>query len=228
MSKATYEEPEFDVRQKIELDVKNEKYGGKYATFLEEPKQSELIVQVPLVDDLYLPIGRGAELEVNYTKLSARYEFSSRIKKRTDDGAAPFIYLTRPERVKRIQMRDYLRVPCSINSELEILDSLTDSSLPRRVNGKIVDISGGGLKFETKIPVPPKVFVDLYFKLDLIKKEMAPLHGRVVRRMEDEVRNKYFLAVEFSGITIEQRNDIIQYAYRQQLKLDKKDKWVRE
>jgi c-di-GMP-binding flagellar brake protein YcgR len=222
----TYEKPEFERKQKIEIYVEDEKVGGEYVTFLEDPRPNELIVQVPVVDDLYLPVGKGREVKISYSKLSARYEFESRIKKRSDTGAAPFIYVLRPDRVKRIQMRDYLRVPCSIEARMEIMDKLSDSSLPQRLNGKIVDISGGGLKFETNIPMSASVTVELFFELDLIKERMAPVLGRIVRRIEDKIRNKYFLAVEFEGLTIEQRNSIIQYTYQRQLELGKKDKWV--
>ncbi|MFP4687567.1 MAG: flagellar brake protein [bacterium] len=228
MQRFTYEQPEFGVKQKIELYLEDEKIGGKYVTFLEEPKDNELVVQVPVVDELYLPLGKGQDVNVNYSKLSARYEFDSCVKKRDDGGMAPLIYLKRPVRVKRIQMRDYLRVPCSIEAHMEILGELSDSSLPRRVNGKIVDISGGGLKFETNIPVPASVLVDIYFELDLVSKQISPIHGKIIRRLEDKIRKKYFLIVEFAGITIEQRNSIIQFTYQQQLSLDKKDKWVRE
>ncbi|MGM0381219.1 MAG: PilZ domain-containing protein, partial [bacterium] len=101
-------------------------------------------------------------------------------------------------------------------------------NLPDWVNGKIVDISGGGVRFKTAIPVPASQRVHLELELSLIDKKIDFVPGKVIRQDKDEVTGKYFLGIEFTGITIEDRNDIIQYVYRQQIEMDKKDKWVRE
>jgi len=228
MSKVTLEPADFEYRQKVEIIITEGRLEGNYITFVEQPAEDEIIFAVPRVDELYLPLEPEQPVTVSYKKLSARYEFDEKIIGRDDNRPVPCLKIKNPERVRRIQMRDYLRVPCEFPARLDLAGGLNKDELPRRVNGRIVDISGGGVKFKTAIPVPRAQKVYLKFKLPLIDKELNFVPGKVIRRDQDDVSKKYFLGIEFSGISIEARNDIIQYVYRQQIEMDKKDKWVRE
>ncbi len=228
MSNLTLEPAEFEYRQKLEITVESGNLQGNYVSFVEQPGEEKVTIQVPRVDDLYLPLKPGSEVTVRYKKLSARYEFEGEIIERDDNRRIPGLKMKNPGRVKRIQMRDYLRVPCEFSAQMELTGGLEGDNLPRRVNGKIVDISGGGTKFKTAVPVPVAQRVYLKFELPLVETELEYVPGKVIRREQDDVSKKYFLGIEFSGISIEARNDIIQFVYRQQIEMDKKDKWVRE
>lgn len=228
MSEVTMEPPDFEYRQKMEVIIEDGRLEGDYVTFVEQPRGEEVTLQVPRIKGLYLPLKENQSLKISYKKLSARYEFDEKVTGRDDSQAVPCFKVNKPKKVKRIQMRDYLRVPCELSAKIELVGSRKNEELPRRVNGKIVDISGGGVKFKTAVPVPSGQNVHLEFKLPLIEEKIDFLPARVIRRNKDEMSKKYFLGIEFTGISKEDRNDIIQYVYRQQIEMDKQDKWVQE
>ncbi len=221
MEDVTYETPEFEERQKLELRINSEPLRGKYSTFIKEIVASHLMVEVPSVEGLYLPVKVGRPVLVEYRRVSARYQFESRVTERDDDSDPPLLAIKRPSRVKRIQKRDFVRVPCSIEARLFVDEDLEDPDLPTKINGEILDLSAGGLKFKTNVPLPVSSRVSFQFELPLVNREIDNLYGYILRREWDEVNQFYFLAVQFEGVLEEQKSALIQYTYRRQLKLNK-------
>ena len=223
----SYVEPELEQRQKLELRINDGPLKGKYVTFIKDFSASRIVVEVPTVDQLYLPISTGQGMLVEYRRLSARYQFESRVVDRKDQVEPPVLELERPSAVKRIQMRDHLRVPCSIRAVMEI-ESDVSSEIPQKLEGSVVDLSAGGAKFRADLELPMSTRVKLSFELPILEEEMKNLYGYIIRREEDEVEECYFYGIEFEGVLTDQRKALTQYSYRRQLELQKKDKWVQD
>ncbi|GEM_PF-5950778 len=223
----SFVEPELERRQKLELRLNSGALKGKYTTFIKDFSASRIVVEVPTVDQLYLPVNTGQNLFVEYRRMSARYQFESRVVDRKDDVEPPVLELERPDSVKRIQLRDHLRVPCSIPAKLKIESDVPDP-IPPKLEGTIVDLSAGGAKFRAELELPMSTRVNLKFELPILEEEMNDLYGYIIRREEDEVEECYFYGIEFEGVLTDQRKALTQYSYRRQLELQKKDKWVQD
>lgn len=223
MAEVNYVTPEFEERQKLEIRIKEGSLRGKYTTFVKEIRASQIRMEVPTVNGLYLPAKSGQPLLVEYRKRAARCQFESRIVDRDDQPEPPLMSVQRPDRVKRIQKRDFVRVPCNIEAQLVVDETLEDPDLPREVTGQILDLSGGGLKFKTDVALPETTRVYFQFTLPGSGNKFDSLFGYILRREWDEVNEAYIFAVEFEGLLEEQRTALIQYAYRRQLELNKQE-----
>lgn len=126
----------------------------------------------------------------------------------------------RPDEVKIVQRREYVRVPVDIEvccHLVGVADQNLDNS--KIFNGKIRDISGGGVQLSTELSLP--IGTILVFELELENNSFV-LTARVVRNLEDEDGRTRNLGCEFIGIDESERQKIISYCSKRQLYLKKK------
>lgn len=220
----TVVEPDYREGQQVDLGIGNGPLKGTYSTRIESVKENFIILKIPKVNGLYLPVETDEELLLKHYREGATFEAESTVNLRNDDRDPPTIVVSIPEEVKRIQRRDFVRVPCDIPVTVRVLQAGpgdTGETLSGSVSGAIKDISAGGVQVECPEALPLDSEVEVVFTLPHTETTMNEVFARVVRESDSE-EPPHVLGLEFTSITENKRNDIIQYVYERQI--DIKDK----
>ncbi len=223
MADIRYVEPRLGKGQRLELRIHEGPFKGKYRTVIDELTDRMMLVEVPSVKKLYLPVGKGQPLFVEYREAGARYQFETVLIERDDLAEPPLLTLETPSRVKRIQLRDFLRVPCEISGLLVVESGRKKLNLPRVIKGTIVDISAGGVKFRSPLEVPPNTPVSLHFEIPEVKMRFDEVQGVIIRSEKKQLEEAAYLAVEFEGLLDEYKKVLLRYTYRRQVELKKRN-----
>ncbi|WP_059106008.1 flagellar brake protein [Shouchella shacheensis] len=187
---------------------------------------SHLAVEVPTHDKSgrVRIFEQGQQLKAWFVdKQGNCYVFSTVVIGREKDRI-PLLLMTHPHReLHKIQRREFVRVP----SQLPLtLHSVKDNEFPS-IKALTRNISGGGLAFILKEAPPFESGTNLRFSLELpsSKEDVVSVEGtaQVVRIAPPaEKVDPYQVFLQFSAIEEKERQAIIRYTFRRQLKLGKK------
>jgi c-di-GMP-binding flagellar brake protein YcgR len=175
-----------------------------------------------------LPDGRP--LYVNYNHQDgAQYEFFSVIVRRQRENI-PMLVLLKPEKesIRRIQRRNYLRVPAKLKLEF----SFEADESEKIYEGYTVDISGGGIKFicSGRIQWPETKLFNcwLYLPETSIQnkktksEERLLFRAKIVRSPVNDGNGLQTVAVGYADIAEACRQKIIRYCFMRQLEIKNK------
>lgn len=141
---------------------------------------------------------------------------------------------------EKFQRREYFRCECTLDvkyvtiTEDDILKmeeaKTTDKNgvyvpepLKMYQDGVALDISGGGIRFTSRMPIEPESLVEVVFnlKMDDAVHEFAVI-GKVLSSVEmKESNRRYENRIQFTHIKNEERETIIRYIFEQERKLRK-------
>lgn len=207
-------EPDYESGEQVDLVVSDGALEGTYSTVIQELERDRLRLETPQVNGLYLPVGSGTGVILKQYAQGATFEGETRVVDR-DDNDEPSLMVAVPERVKRIQRRNFVRVPCDLDAEIFVLD-VPEGEVPSgSLDGTLEDISAGGVQLAVDRRLPLFTEIELVFTLPVIDRTLREVFGEVVR-VPDKSEAPYSLGVEFTSITENNRNDIIQYVYERQ------------
>lgn len=212
-------DPNYETDQQLDIGVQTGPMEGTYSSRVQTVKDKFLVVEVPKVNGLYLPIDVDQEILLKHYREGATYEAESSVNLRNDDRDHPTMVLSKPEEIKRIQRRDFVRVPCDIEVTVRVINvgqNGSGESLPDSFSATIDDISAGGVQLKGPENLPLYTDVELLFTLPGSETTMNEVFAEVVRESDSE-RSPYVLGLEFTSITETKRNDIIQYVYDRQI-----------
>jgi c-di-GMP-binding flagellar brake protein YcgR len=147
--------PPSDYTNKLQMGVKGEIvinagiYKGHYPSFVEDVKPEAVGFAHPLVSDALLPVYRELEFDFVMEDGGAQYIFEMAVRRvEMRDGLA-IMWAVLQDRPKRIQRRQFLRVPCLWNififhTEYEKKEPMSAKWLPAYA----INISLGGYRFK--------------------------------------------------------------------------------
>lgn len=228
MANESFESVRFEPLQQVLVEPATDELDGQYLTYVQAVNKKELDLRVPVERRLYLPIDEGEMITFRCNKLSGSYECRIKIKKRQDTGKHPSMTIPRPAKMKRIQKRQDVRVPCELDVELWELEEGTESIDRGPFSCLAVDISAGGLKIHSTERLNEGREIVMNFDLPLINESLETIFGRVIRVFDEKVGDQFVSAVKFSGLLDSQRESIVKYAFRRQIKLKREGRWVNE
>lgn len=211
--------PELQVNTRIEIEVEDAEYAGKYLSRIMDINHTELRIMSPAVQGVPIPLRVNTPIRINYVGERALYSFTTVIKQRFSDALAGFI-VPMPERVERLQRRGYVRLEVQIHfryrifQEANILDAEID--LDTFLKSYILDISGGGVKFYSDEPIALNSLLEMQIGIEGIEDEI--LLGRVVRNRE-RVEGGYGVGVAFEGLSALLQDQIISWIFNKQREL---------
>ena len=164
-------------------------------------------------------ITEGMEIKIYYLSSSGQYSFSTKVIGMVKEQI-PIILIELPEEYKRIQRRNFIRVPAFVEVSYKELDDY-DSSWNIV---KTIDISGGGMQFV--IPILKNIKFNQEIKGWIVlpynngKIEHIKFIGRVVRVYKSREKSDInLISIEFIDINEIMRAKIIKYSYEKQVKL---------
>ncbi|MDR2779784.1 MAG: flagellar brake protein [Synergistaceae bacterium] len=148
--------PPGDYANKLQVGVKGEVvinagiYKGHYATYIEDVKPDNMIgFAHPLMSGALLPVYRELEFDFIMEDGSAQYIFDMAVRRVEIHGNLSTMWAVLRDRPKRIQRRQFLRVPCLWNififhTEYEKKEPMSAKWLPAHA----INISLGGYRFK--------------------------------------------------------------------------------
>jgi len=209
----------FDLKlnKKLEILV-DEKY---FNSNVQNVTEDYIEISIPTNSGVYVPLSKGAVMDVIYYEDENLYKFQSSVIGRRFENI-PILVISKPTEIKKIQRRKYVRVPLisiskykNLKNELKTnLKTIDDSEYLKAV---LVDLSGGGMK----IRVSEEIKVNDFLSVSLtINEENVFIVGQTKRIQKDD-DGKFVCGLSFELVDSLTRERIIKYIFalmREQMK----------
>jgi c-di-GMP-binding flagellar brake protein YcgR len=191
-------------------------------------------ISMPIENGRIIPLGIGDKYQLCFYCKLGLYQCKAVVIDRYRVENIFMIVVQMISELEKHQRRQYYRLECVIDmsvcnltqvetekkkNELEILNS-------RLCPAMMIDISGGGCKFNSDQLMEKGTQVYMKFALTLAKgMVLFELLGKVVFSIENEKRSKtYEHRVEFINMTEEDREQIVRYIFDEERKRRRKEK----
>lgn len=208
-----------NVNTRISISLNRTDYSGIYDSRVEDITKKNILISHPTADGVPIPMLPGTKVKVEYVSNDGRFYFDSEVIGRHTEGSLSFIQISIPKTIGRNQLREFFRVPTNIKGSVKIFYAkVPDMSMKiphKKVDCKVVDLSGGGGKLITE------AFFDKgqVFGLDL----SADIEGaddiRCTCIRSKRIQEKSEVSFKFNINKESQRNLIIKYVFRRQIEL---------
>ncbi len=152
--------------ERLLLVIEKDGIRSEFITRLEDIKQSSYILEMPIRQSGNATLSKGDLVKVSYNKKDAAYTFKASIKD-LFEGESSSIEVEKPTDVSRIQRRHFVRLDISGNLVFRILESpeSSEGSISQKFQGSLLNISAGGVLFETETPIKADSLLILDFTL---------------------------------------------------------------
>jgi hypothetical protein len=120
---------------------------------------------------------------------------------------------------RTLVQREFVRVPVAIPIEVRCPSKNLCNSPEGWVTGQMIEIGGGGARISVGAGLEMGDVLAVRFRLPDTRNEMK-LYGRIVNVTSDV---QCLLCLKFVGISEDQRRTILQYAFREQIRIAKGD-----
>lgn len=203
------------INQKIEVEFESNVYSNIYLS-----KVADFVDKGIIITGLYqkgspLVVKKNDIIYVSFTTNRAAYEFKSVILK-TTRKPLPLILIKKPDKLKRIQRRNYFRMEaCRI---VDLYQEKKDGEIKKK-KAELIDVSGGGVKIKIKSKLKKNKEIKISFKRILKIDEL--IKGKIVRTKK--VSHRYYqYGIKFIDINPVAREKIIQWTFDLQRQYMKK------
>ncbi|MEA4900854.1 flagellar brake protein [Desulfitobacterium sp.] len=199
----------------VELIISEGEYAGHYKTHIDEVGENILSVYAPIQQGQIVPLHEGTPMKVIFWDEVAAYEIKSKIIQRIAVPVAIFI-LEFPHDIRRVQRRNFVRVPAFYPITFR---SVNRQGLSDPQKGTMLDLSGGGMRFQTYETVEMGAIL-----LTTLSLPSGPLQtsARVCRVEKDLEQKRYSVSVDFNQIPERDRDRIIRCVFDLQRDMRKK------
>ncbi|SJZ64584.1 flagellar brake protein [Selenihalanaerobacter shriftii] len=223
------------VNQSVELNVESGVYEGEYISQVTKIDDDEIQITLPIKKENLVPLPVGTELEIFFSDQRAQYKFKAKINSRQRNNKIGTFSVEKPNKLYKIQRRDFVRVPIKITVEYrklvgeDIINSKGNSKRVKYNEDKqeefketlSEDISGGGMLLRVNEEIPLNSLIEL--RLDLDDLDFKTIIGKVVRVDEFVDRNdKVGSGIKFINISQKRQDEIVQWVLQKQLELHRK------
>jgi c-di-GMP-binding flagellar brake protein YcgR len=182
--------------ERVTLSI--EKYGKKsdFLTRVEDIRRDSFILEMPIRQTGELHLSKGDKVEVSYSRADAVYSFKASILD-LFEGDAKTIRISKGSQIDRIQRRRYVRLDISGKISFHKIAEGEESQegLGPELNGVLLNISAGGLLFESPVKIKTSGFIVLSFTLKGSHNLQNIL--AVVKRCEGSKSKGYLVGAEF-------------------------------
>ena len=199
----------------VELTVPEGEYKGNYHTRVDEIGEHIISVAAPYRQGEVIPLRVGTVLEIPYNDEDAAYSFDTVVKQRIAVPIPVFV-LDFPEKIRKVQRRNYVRIPAfyPITFRIVTKEGLSD---PKAVY--MLDLSGGGMSFKTTDKLENNSLFHAQLKLPSGELSIA---ARVRRVQKIDDTNAYSISSEFYEISERDRDRVIRCVFDLQRTMRKK------
>jgi c-di-GMP-binding flagellar brake protein YcgR len=205
---------------KIHLLIMNDNNQSQYVSRVDNINEDGTIdVLIPISKRRIVYINEDTVLKVIITKEAAIYEFKAEIENKLF-GVDPLLRLKRTSDIQKIQRRNYFRLKSLNTIKIRKIVNLKEAIFSEYFNATMVDISGGGLAFNSELELDINDLIEISVTLN---SNTINLLGMVVRAERNEDNLKIIgYGINFEKITETERNIIMRFIFEEQRKLVKK------
>jgi len=204
---------EFKINNKVEIEWED----GYYKSIIQDISEDTIYISIPASGSKYLPLNYNDKITVFYFNGEKIFKFKTIVTGRKIDKIL-LIALKKPQKMNRIQRRNFVRISLILKTYAALIDSkrdLEEICCGNKCNTQfdffeadIVDISGGGLKISTKkeIDFEEEIIVNIPFD-----NENIAIKGKIIRKQKE--KEKYTYGVKFLDIDVLTREKIIKFIF---------------
>lgn len=199
----------------VDLVVTDGDLAGQYKTHIDEVGEKIVSVYAPIFQGQVVPLREGTPSEIVFWDDIAAYALESIIIQRIAIPVPVFV-LELPDQIRRVQRRNFVRVAAFYPVSYRRVDKagLSDSK-----KGTMLDISGGGMRFQSNEPLEKGAILHTYLELP---NGQVQTPARVCRVDKIEDHKKFSISVDFYQITERERDRIIRCVFDLQRAMRKK------
>jgi c-di-GMP-binding flagellar brake protein YcgR len=226
---------------RVVLILENCGERSEFASRIEDIRHDSYVLEMPLRQSGEFHLHKGDAVEVVFSRRDAVYSFKASILDLFESDERT-MRIEKTSEIKRIQRRKYVRLDLSGKMQFRILDIAKSNNPGPDLSGTLLNISAGGVLFESPVKVAEKEFIIVSFTL----KGRQTLDGilAVTKRCEGSRAKGYLVGAEFvtrrnsSDHDIEHFDEflppgagtfdenlqklVVQFIYNQQVELRKK------
>lgn len=205
------------------VDEKGKDISPYFATKIQNINSDGTIeVDIPIIGMSDVKFEIGSLVRISMVFNDAIYSFQGRILGRSRRRKVPILIIKPESDINRIQRRAYYRLKCycCVQYRPYKLPIFGENQYPFKV-AKTVNISGGGMCLLIDEKIEKTGFLECVIMLE---KDMAiKVIGKVIDVKESEFfSRKWEARIKFEKISEKDREKIINYIFREQLKLRRK------
>jgi c-di-GMP-binding flagellar brake protein YcgR len=173
-----------------------DKYGVKseFVSRIEDIKRDSYVLEMPIRQSGELHLQKGDIVEVTYSRRDAAYSFKASILD-LFEGEDKSIRIEKRSGTTRAQRRKYVRLDISGKMHFRTIDLGAQENIGAEVGGTLLNISAGGVLFESQARINEKGFLILSFALK--GKHALSNILAVVKRCEGSRTKGYLIGAEF-------------------------------
>ncbi|MBX4265201.1 flagellar brake protein [Clostridium estertheticum] len=201
---------DFKLNKKLEILV-DEKY---FNSNVQDVTEEYIAISIPTNSGEYLPLSSGSIIDVIYYEEENIYKFSSTIIGRKFENI-PILLLAKPEEIKKIQRRKYVRVPLiktakyiNLKNEPKVNLSTIDSS--KYLKAVIIDLSGGGMRVKVSEEIKNNDFLLVALT---VNEEEVLIVGQTKRIMKDN-DGRFISGLSFEFLDKATQEQLIRYIFQ--------------
>lgn len=203
----------FEVNGKLDICYK----GHIFKSDIQNIIGKYIFVSVPISEGRYIPFYKGDRIEILYYTKRDILKFTTNVLGGGDERV-PVLVIEKPDKVIRVQRRNFVRIAHIMDLRYGILQDIKDNENYKNLQNKEVeffecfsiDLSAGGIRIVTKEKL--KIGDTLIVMLTL-NEDTLPIHGKVVRIEEDE-NNRIICGVSFIDIDARTTEKIIMFVFK--------------
>jgi len=192
------------------IDVSDPELAGLYKSSIFDMDVQKRIIKIgmPSFKGTYVPLPSGTRLYVKMIDKSSMYVFQSRILSYKKDEEGFYVsFISMPDTVRRIQRRQFLRVPFfKEGTFLRVTDNETYPFISK-------DLSAGGLLIVTK----PRLSLNEMIRIDFNINDSIIVSDQLARivRVQNHVTSKnQILGVKFEGFPRLQEDSLVRFVFK--------------
>ncbi|MCL6639437.1 MAG: flagellar brake domain-containing protein [Firmicutes bacterium] len=216
-----------NLRVNMRIEVAREGEEEYYTSSIQDIKKDVILISIPYRARLPLSLWTGQKVNVRFMGDNEVFSFDSTVQGTISDGI-PLYELAVPERLTRVQRRNHVRVPATLEIRLREATDGAASGGGFDEQGetivKSINISAGGLKFLAEKKYPAGTVLMVRFSLP---KDGGIVYidarAKVVRceNVGDDDKGRYAVAVKFVKISPFHQDVIYSYVFQRMRELSR-------
>jgi c-di-GMP-binding flagellar brake protein YcgR len=200
------------INGKLEVIYQEEDYKSN----IQDITEDSIVINVPMKDGMFITPHEGEKLEIIYYEQQSVYKFDTVVIARRIENSIPQIVLAKPKSYRKIQRRQYVRVPLvSYMQYVKFEEGMTPEEVEDKLNGEgvkkgiLLDLSGGGFKLKAYEDLNLGDKIAAYLECEDIKVRVT---GQVVRIDNDGIK-KVSCGFCFADMDYKSREQIIKIIF---------------
>ncbi|MFZ7104615.1 MAG: flagellar brake protein [Peptococcaceae bacterium] len=206
----------------IEVEVESgAEKSNIYRTRVEDLNEDGFVIGMPIEKGILVPLYPDSTVIVWHWDNSASYAYYCKVKTRIFEPI-PLVFLDWPHQVKKVQRRNFVRIPINITIEHKLVvkgEAQTQDN--KFIKSLTRDLSGGGTQFISKIKYNKgdilEIKLHLYDDLVCAKARVMWVFNEISNDTE-----RFLVGIKFMDISEKTRDSIIKFVFAKQRELIKK------